>query len=31
MLCFQCTLIKTSSVSHEPIQPNNKFQVSECL
>jgi len=31
MLCFQRTLIKTSSASYEPFQPNNKFQVSVCV
>jgi len=27
-LCSKRTLIKTSSISHEPIQPNNKSHVS---
>jgi len=30
-LCFPRTLITTLSVSHEPIQPNNKFLVSVCV
>jgi len=30
-LCSKRTLITTSSISHEPIQPNNKPQVSECV
>jgi len=28
---FKCTLITTSSILCEPIQPNNKFQVSVCV
>jgi len=28
---FKCTLITTSSIPCEPIQPNNKFQVSMCV
>jgi len=30
-LCSKHTLVTTSSISHEPIQPNNKSQVSVCL
>ena len=30
-LCFKLTLITISSISHEPIQPNNKSQVSVCV
>ena len=30
-LCSKRTLITTSSISHEPIQPNNKSQVSVCV
>ena len=30
-LCSSGTLITTSSISYEPIQPNNKSQVSVCV
>jgi len=28
---FKCTLITTSGIPCEPIQPNNKFPVSVCV
>ena len=30
-LCSSGTIFTTSSTSHEPIQPNNKSQVSVCV